>query len=68
MQFCLVNRSAELIDFILAFRPYSHLLAKISIVLARPIYLIAGLLNWRVNRLESKLVRTYTYYNKQKSW
>ncbi len=55
-------------DFIRVFRPYSDLLAKISIVLAKPIDLTAGLLNGQVNWPESKPARIYIYYNKQKSW
>ncbi len=58
MQFCRADRPAEIVDFVLAFRPHSDLLAKISTVSARPVYSTAGLLTWRVNRPASKPVRT----------
>ena len=60
MQFCRADRPAESVDFVLAFRPHSDLLAKMATVSARPIYSTAGLLDWRVNRPASKPVRTYT--------
>ena len=50
MQFCRADRPAESVDFVLAFRPHSDLLAKMSTISARPIYSTAGLLDWRVNR------------------
>ena len=59
MQFCRADRPAETVDFILAYRPHSDLLAKISNVSARPVQSTAGLLDRRVNRPASKTARTY---------
>ena len=59
-QFRLKNRPADSLQFMLAFRPHSDLLAGASTVSARPVCASAGLLARRVNRPASKLVRTYT--------
>ena len=63
MQFCRAGRPAESADFVLAFRPHSDLLAKMSTVSVRLIYSTAGLLDYRVNRPASKPVRTYRRSN-----
>ena len=64
-QFRLTNRPAESLEFILAFRPHSDLLAGASTVSARPVCASAGLLAWRVNRPARKPVRTHI---KTKVW
>ena len=60
-QFRLTNWPADSLEFMLAFRPHSDLLAGASTVSARPVCASAGLLAWRVNRPASKPVRTYSY-------
>ena len=57
-QFRLKNRPADSLQFMLAFRPHSDLLAGASTVSARPVCASAGLLARRVNRPASKPVRT----------
>ena len=58
-QFRLTNWPADSLEFMLAFRPHSDLLAGASTVSARPVCASAGLLAWRVNRPASKPVRTW---------
>ncbi len=48
MQLWRADRPAKIEDFVLAFRPHSDLLPKISTVSARPTYSTAGLLDRRV--------------------
>ena len=55
MQFCQVDRPAETVDFVIAFRPHSDLLAKMYTVSAKPVYSTD-----RFARVASKPVRTYS--------
>ena len=50
----------QIVGNILAFQPYSNLLARASIILARPVCRSTGLLAYQVHWPANKLVKTNT--------